>query len=174
MNLHNYDIIIINSSGGKDSLVALWKIYVMAVKQKYALTNIHVSHQDLGRMEWKGTKELVQQQATLFGLQCHYSKRVNKAGYEEDLLEYVKRRKMFPSNNCRYCTSDFKRGPGAKVVTRLTKGKICNVLYVFGFRADESPARKKKEVLKFNSVELLLDQIYFLLIFRLAHRINKR
>ena len=110
-----------------------------------------MSHQDLGDMEWKGTKELVGQQSELFNLNTYYSKRRNFEGYEETLLEYVERRGKWPSNQQRYCTSDFKRGPGARVVTSITKGlKDIKVLYVFGFRREESPSRAKKEVLKVN------------------------
>jgi 3'-phosphoadenosine 5'-phosphosulfate sulfotransferase (PAPS reductase)/FAD synthetase len=150
MDLHFYDTIIINSSGGKDSLCALFEVMQLAKMQNYDTTRISVSHQDLGEMEWEGTKELVKKQADLFGLKTYYSKRRDKNGFEENLLEYVERRGKWPSNKQRYCTSDFKRGPGGRVVTEITKGKTCKVLYVFGFRKDESPSRAKKEVLKIN------------------------
>ncbi len=151
VDLHEYDIVIINSSGGKDSLCALWEVCRLAEEQNYPTSKMVVSHQDLGAMEWKGTKELVKKQADLFWLETHYSKRRDKNGYEETLLEYVERRGKWPSNNQRYCTSDFKRGPGARVVTALTKGLgECKVLYVFGFRKDESPFRAKKESLNLN------------------------
>lgn len=151
MNLNNYDLIIINSSAGKDSLCALWEVCRMARVQEFPFSNIVVSHQDLGEMEWQGTKELVKQQAEVFGLKTYYSKRRNKNGYEETLLEYVERRGKWPSNKQRFCTSDFKNGPGARIVTALTKDMDnCKVLYVFGFRKDESTSRAKKEVLKVN------------------------
>ncbi|REC40572.1 phosphoadenosine phosphosulfate reductase family protein [Chryseobacterium sp. 5_R23647] len=152
MNLNDYDLIIINSSGGKDSLVTIWEVNRLAKEQNFDSTKIIVSHQDLGKMEWKGTKELVKAQADLFGYDVYYSKRRDKNGYEETLLEYIERRKMFPSNKQRYCTSDFKRGPGARVLTKLCK--LLNpsrVLYVFGFRSEESPARSKREILKKNT-----------------------
>ena len=151
MNLHDYDIVIINSSGGKDSLCAVWEVDRLAKEQNYPIEKIVVSHQDLGEMEWKGTKDLVEKQSNLFGLKTYYSKRRDKNGYEENLLEYVERRGKWPSNKQRYCTSDFKRGPGGRVVTALTKEMgVCKVLYVFGFRKDESPSRAKKEILKPN------------------------
>lgn len=151
MNLHDYDIVIINSSAGKDSSVAISEIWSMAKLQGYDRSNIHVSHQCLGDMEWKGTKELAKEQAEYFGLQIHYSKRRDQSGYEEDLLEYVERRGMWPSNSCRFCTSDFKRGPGARVVTKLAPGRTkSKVLYVFGFRKEESPSRRKKKKLAIN------------------------
>jgi 3'-phosphoadenosine 5'-phosphosulfate sulfotransferase (PAPS reductase)/FAD synthetase len=151
MILQDYDIVIINSSAGKDSICALYEVCRLAKKQNFPIERIVVSHQDLGDMEWKGTRDLVKKQADFFGLKTYYSKRRNKNGYEETILEYVERRGKWPSNKQRYCTSDFKRGPGGRVVTSLTKelGK-CKVLYVFGFRKDESPSRAKKEVLKLN------------------------
>lgn len=152
MNFHDYDLIIINSSGGKDSLAAIWEVSRLANEQDYPVEKMIVSHQDLGDMEWAGTKELVKRQADLFGLKTYYSKRRDKNGYEETLLEYVERRGKWPSSKQRYCTSDFKRTPGGRVVTALTKnlGK-CKILYVFGFRKDESPARAKKEVFLLNN-----------------------
>lgn len=150
--LHNYDLIIINSSAGKDSLVAIWQMCRIADFQGYDRSRIWVSHQDLGDMEWEGTKELAKEQAGLFGLNFIVTKRRNKDGYEETLLEYVERRGKWPSNKQRYCTSDFKRGPGARVVTALTKEmKYAKVLYVFGFRAEESPARRKKKIFSINT-----------------------
>lgn len=151
MNLHDYNLIIINSSGGKDSVVSLWEVCRLADEQGFPREKMAVSHQDLGDMEWAGTPALVKQQADLFGLNVYYSKRRNKNGYEETLLEYVARRGKWPSNKQRYCTSDFKRGPGARVVTALTKDMgECKVLYVFGFRRDESPSRAKRQILATN------------------------
>lgn len=145
MNLHDYDIVIINSSAGKDSLCSIWEISKLAEKQNYDRSRIHVSHQDLGEMEWDGTKQLAKDQADSFEFQFHVIKRINQSGQHENLLEYVERRGKWPSSKQRYCTSDFKRGPGAKVVTRLTRDMDnCRVLYVFGFRKEESPARRKK------------------------------
>lgn len=150
MDLHSYDLIIINSSGGKDSLVAKYALHQQAKSQGYPIENIKVSHQDLSEMEWPGTKDLVKQQADLFGFDFHVNKRVNKEGEEESLLEYVERRGKWPSNKQRYCTSDFKRDPGAKVLRQLAREYDArNVLYVFGFRSEESPARSKKETFSF-------------------------
>lgn len=150
INLHDYDVIIINSSAGKDSAVSIYEICRLAHKQSYSRENIHVSHQELAE-EWQGTKELAQEQAEFFGLQIHFTKRRDKSGREETLLEYVERRGKWPSNKQRYCTSDFKRGPGARVINKLAPGRTNNkVLYVFGFRAEESPGRSKKEKLSIN------------------------
>lgn len=152
VNLHEYDIVILNTSAGKDSLCATFQICRMADEQNYDRGKIVLSHQDLGKSEWDGTKELVEKQAALFGLKVYYSKRRDKNGKEETLLEYAERRGKWPSNKQRWCTSDFKRGPGARVVTMLTKGKVMKVLYVFGFRRNESTSRRKKSPLKRNKI----------------------
>lgn len=149
IDLHKYDFIIINSSGGKDSVCAMFKVCVDAQAQGYPMDKIIVSHQDLGQAEWKGVRDFVFDQAYMFRLHVIYSKRRNKAGDNESFLEYVERRGKWPSRSQRWCTSDFKRGPGARVLTGLAKSLNgpCRILYVFGFRAEESPDRKKKVVL---------------------------
>ena len=152
MNLNKYDLVIVNSSGGKDSLCALWETIRLADQQSYPRHKIVVSHQDLSNMEWADTKDLVAEQSDLFGVKTYYSKRRDKNGQEETLLEYVSRRRMWPSSEARYCTSDFKRGPGARVVTSLTKEMgSCAILHVFGFRKQESPSRSKKMQLAINN-----------------------
>lgn len=151
MELAAYDLIVINSSGGKDSLCSVYEICRLAEEQDYDKSKIVVSHQDLGEAEWSDTKSLVAKQSEFFGLKTYYSKRRNKDGKEETFLEYTLRRGQWPSSAQRWCTSDFKRGPGARVVTQLTKGmKECHVLYIFGFRKDESPARSKKKHFELN------------------------
>ena len=151
INLNNFDLIIVNSSAGKDSLCSIFEICRLATEQNFPFSKIHISHQELGEAEWKDTSALVQKQADLFGLPVHYSRRRNAEGVEETLLQYAERRGMFPSNKQRWCTSDFKRNVGARLVTALTKGLgDCKVLHVFGFRSDESAARKKKEVFTVN------------------------
>lgn len=142
-DLSSFDYIIINSSAGKDSLVALWEIYQMVELQGFPKSKVLVSHQDLGRFEWPGTRELAERQAGLLGFRFVVSARRDKNGRPETFLEYVRRRRMWPSSTQRWCTSDFKRGPGRRIITSETPtGKI---LHVFGFRAEESPARKAKE-----------------------------
>lgn len=151
IDLKPYDLIIVNSSGGKDSLCALWKIAAMASLQGIPKDRIVVSHQDLGESEWEGVQELVFKQAELYGLKTIVSKRRDKNGYNETLLEYAERHGKWPSRAQRWCTSDYKRGPGSRVVTALTKEMgECQVLYVFGFRKQESPFRSKLEHFSLN------------------------
>lgn len=152
MELAPYDLIVINSSGGKDSLCSVYEICRLADLQGYNRNKIVVSHQDLGEAEWKGTRDLVAKQSEFFGLKTYYSKRRDKNGKEESLLEYAERRGKWPSSSQRWCTSDFKRGPGARVVTKITKDLgECLILHIFGFRKDESPSRSKKKKFVLNT-----------------------
>jgi len=116
----------------------------------YPRERIVVSHQDLGRIEWPGARELVEEHCDALGLRLEVSKYRNRDGDSPDLLEYVKRRGKWPDNKNRYCTSDYKRGPGGRVITKLYRERPGDILQVFGFRADESPARSKKVVYEKN------------------------
>ena len=150
MNLQPYRWIIINQSGGKDSQTALRTTHALAVEQGIPLDRLVVSHQCLGRMEWPGTLDLVRAQAEHYGLKCYVSRYRDKNKEEIDLLEYARRRGKWPSSTTRWCTSEFKRGPGGRVITLLSNMSPGSVLNVYGFRADESPARKKKSVFALN------------------------
>lgn len=146
MDLHRYDFVVINTSGGKDSLCAQWEVNRLAREQGYPASQVIASHQDLGISEWPGTTELVRKQCEMFGNELRITKRRTKDGQNESILDYAQRRGKWPSSKQRWCTSDFKRDPGSRVVTAITKGmKSSRVLYVMGFRAEESPARSKRK-----------------------------
>lgn len=151
-NLKDYDYIVVNSSAGKDSQTSLRAIVSLADRNNYPRERIIVSHQCLGRMEWPGTQDLARAQAEHYGLEFIVTKYRNRHSEPLSLLEYVSNRGKWPDNKNRYCTSDFKRGPGGRVLTMLRKrlGKKVKVLYVFGFRAEESPNRAKKPVFEIN------------------------
>lgn len=144
IDLTKYRWILVNSSAGKDSQTALRRVVHECRRQGVPLSRVVVSHQDLGRMEWPGVKKLAWDQARHYGLRFEVSKYRNKEGIEYSLLDYVLRRGKWPDNNNRWCTSDFKRGPGRRIITRLSREAPGRMLLVFGFRAEESPARRKK------------------------------
>lgn len=149
-SLTDYDWIVVNSSAGKDSLAMLSLVCEQA-KAAGVLYRVVVVHADLGRVEWQGTKELAQKQATHFGV------RFEIVRHDRDLLQLVEARGMFPASRQRYCTSNLKTGQVHKLITRLAdiarvvsstsvrgwnpRPRILNCL---GMRADESPARAKK------------------------------
>lgn len=148
--LADYDFVVVNSSGGKDSQSSLRFVVQQARAEGYPLGRIVVAHADLGRMEWPGTTELVKAQTE------HYGLRWLKVARSEDLLAHIERRRMFPDSGNRYCTSDHKRDQIAKLFTELVRelpamGRAVRVLNVMGMRAEESPARAKLAVFARNA-----------------------
>lgn len=142
--------VVVNSSGGKDSQTALRATVAACDAVQFPRGRIVVSHQELISVEWPGVLELVHEQAAHYGLRVEVSRYRTKDGEEISLVEQARRRKMWPSSTTRYCTSDSKRGPGNRVLVALSEEREGGILQVFGFRAQESPARGKKKVLAFN------------------------
>jgi len=147
VDLAAYDVILLNSSAGKDSMASLDVIATQAARQG-VLDRVVVGHADLGRAEWAGTRELAREQAERYGLRFFV---VSARG--PDLLERVERRGMWPSPQQRWCTSDLKRGPLRRLMTQLVREHRDRVgearvrlLNVMGMRAQESPARARKPV----------------------------
>ena len=153
VDLHDFDMIVLNSSAGKDSQAMIDHMVKMAYKQTYDLMNLVVVHADLGRVEWSGTRELAEKQAQAYGLRFIAISRP-----QGDLLQQVEERGKWPSSTCRYCTSDQKRDQVSKVITALSrevvavkgKGHHVNILNCLGLRAEESPARAKREEMSIN------------------------
>ena len=143
--LTSYDVLLVSSSGGKDSQ-AMLDVVAEKARAEGVACRVVVVHCDLGRVEWAGTAELAEEQAK------HYGFRFIKVSRPQgDLLDHVEARGMWPSSAARYCTSDHKRGQVAKVLTQLTDevraktGKPqARILSMMGIRAEESPARAKK------------------------------
>lgn len=167
-DLTDVDKIVFNHSGGKDGLAAL----IAGVPRAAAaglLNRVVVQYNDLGRVVWPSTRDadadladagyepwlvdrfgdrpscrdLAEQHARHFGLRFEVRSRPGN-----DLLDDVERRGKFPDAARRWCTSDFKRGPGHKLLTELTRelnlDRPARILYVYGFRAQESTGRAKK------------------------------
>jgi 3'-phosphoadenosine 5'-phosphosulfate sulfotransferase (PAPS reductase)/FAD synthetase len=115
-------------------------------EQGYPVSSVILVHCDLGRVEWKGTKELAQAHALHYGLRFEVVKR------DQDLLDHIEARGMFPDSQARYCTSDHKRSQVYKLFTRITSERRrwqnrlapVKILNVMGIRAEESPARAKR------------------------------
>ena len=168
-NLGDWDLIVINSSAGKDSQ-ALLSHMVKAADAQGVLDRVVVVHADLGRVEWAGTKALVYTQAAAYGLD---GRTFDVARPQGDLIQQIKDRAAmlertgrkgtpaWPDSKNRYCTSDQKRGQCAKVLTLLvdeirrsglaidTTGPV-RVMNCLGFRAQESRARAKRAPLEWN------------------------
>lgn len=123
--------LVVNFSGGKDSIVMLHYLV-----NKHPNVKKHVVFADTG---WEHTdaekwcRNIVEEQ---FGLPLHVVKNPN------DFFAMVRRRGMFPSPKNRQCTSDLKRNPIQKWVRQNVKDTI--IINCLGLRAAESPARAKK------------------------------
>jgi len=144
--LTNYHWIIINSSAGKDSQTMLDYVVEQCDQVRFPRSRILVAHADLGRVEWPGARELAEQQARQYGLEFVAVKRP-----QGDLLDHIAQRRMFPSPTTRYCTADHKRSQIMRVFTRLADRSrqegvpVCRILNCLGLRAEESPARAKRQ-----------------------------
>jgi len=151
-NLRDYDVILVNSSAGKDSQTAL-DVVAKIARRAGVEDRVVVVHAAVGVVEWEGTLELAREQAE------HYGFRFEVVGRPQgDLLQHVEERGMWPSSAARYCTSDHKRGQVRKLMTQLTAeqrtagitDRPVRILNVMGFRAEESPARANRIAYEFD------------------------
>lgn len=149
MDLRAYHHIVINSSAGKDSLAMLDYVCELARAQGI-LARVLVVHCDLGRVEWAGTKELAERQAARYGVRFEVVKR------DQDLLDHVAQKGMWPDSQARYCTSDHKTSQVHKLFTRLVEefsvyGRPqVRILDCLGIRAAESTKRGQKKPFQLN------------------------
>ena len=165
-----YDIIVINTSAGKDSLVSMDVVDRLARRARVR-DRIWVVHCDLGRVEHPGTKELAAQHARVMGLPFYLAYSEEKG----DLLEGIEARlekhkkdpvKGWPGKFARFCTSGWKTAEVSKLVTRWIEtleapdgrslggryadryfGRPARVLNILGLRAEEGE-RGKRATLK--------------------------
>lgn len=147
-DLTTFDIILVNTSAGKDSQ-AMLDFVVEQADIAGVRDRVVAVHADLGRVEWAGTAELAEEQV------AHYGVRFIKVSRPQgDLLTHIEQRGMFPSSAARYCTSDHKRGQIRKVMTALVSelglNRPARILNCMGLRAQESPARAKKDAVRYD------------------------
>lgn len=150
-DLTDYDLLVLNSSAGKDSQASL-DVVAEAARAAGVLDRMVVVHADLGEAEWDGVPELAAEHAAHYGLRFELARR-ERDGRIYTILNHVSSRGMWPSAKARWCTSDFKRGPIRKVITRLVaelrdsgqvQGRPVRVLNIMGLRAEESSARSRR------------------------------
>lgn len=147
-DLRDVDVTLVWSSGGKDSTAAVLATVREHIRQGVPLDRIIVAHNDMGDVEWNGTLDLARRQADMLGLSFMWVSRRDGRTLIQGILD----KGMFPDGKRRWCTSDWKRGPGRTLLTEIVAmlggpaayGRPVRVLQVYGFRAQESPGRKKK------------------------------
>ena len=147
VNLKDYDVIAINSSGGKDSAL-MTNVMIAAAKDQGVLDRVLIVHAIMAE-EWQGTLELVQSHAEYYDVPFQ-----SIARPQGHLLQHVRERGKWPSPTNRFCTSDHKRDQISKIYSELiqkfrAQGRrtAVKILNCMGMRADESPGRKKLAVL---------------------------
>lgn len=147
-----YDVVILNTSGGKDSQTMLRKVAAELAEQGFA-GRLVVVHCDLGRMEWDGVRDLAIEQGAAYGFEVEVVSRP-----QGDLLDQIADRGMMPGPSTRFCTSDHKTAQVAKVMTREAAAwhlehapagkkrstRRCRIANVLGLRAQESDKRAEK------------------------------
>jgi 3'-phosphoadenosine 5'-phosphosulfate sulfotransferase (PAPS reductase)/FAD synthetase len=145
-----YDLIVVNTSAGKDSQ-AMMDLICPLTRRAGVLDRVVALHCNLGDMEWPGTVELAAAHA------AHYDVRfeVRSPSFDGDLFDHIERRGMWPSAQQRYCTSDAKRGPKHRLFTELVReldlDRPVRILDCTGERAAESTARANKAGFEFNA-----------------------
>ncbi|MGW4049134.1 phosphoadenosine phosphosulfate reductase domain-containing protein [Streptomyces sp. NPDC004721] len=153
-DLADADLILANSSAGKDSQAMLHHLVQLA-DVAGVLDRLQVVHCDLGDVEWPGTVELAAAQARHYDLPFHVRQRT-----QGDLLTQIAERHhklrargdtttpAWPSAGARYCTSDQKRGPVRVLITELVAQlgleRPARIVNCLGLRAAESAARARR------------------------------
>jgi 3'-phosphoadenosine 5'-phosphosulfate sulfotransferase (PAPS reductase)/FAD synthetase len=149
--LHDYDLLVVNSSAGKDSQAAL-DVVARAAASVGVLHRVVVVHADVGEADWEGVPELAAEHTAHYGVRFELTSR-DRDGAVETILDRVQQRGKWPDAARRWCTSDHNRGPIRKVMTRLVaelpeSGRVVDrpvrILNILGYRAEESPARARR------------------------------
>ena len=143
----SYDVVLVNTSAGKDSEAMLAYIHDLRDLHDFGQAQILAVHCDLGRAEWAGTPELAKAQCDVFDTPIFYVQRegtLRKAtkNLPEAILgdlpaqilerhisnmerlaagEIEEERSPWPSTNARWCTSDQKTSQVGKLITQLAK-----------------------------------------------------
>lgn len=151
VRIADFDVIVIFTSAGKDSVAMLVEIADRA-RHAGVLDRVVAVHADLGVMEWPGTMELAEQQARQVGITRFEVVRRHRQGQVEDLLGYALRWGYWPTPDAQWCTSDLKRTPADPLLRRLGNEVLARdpqrtaparLLLCYGMRAQESTRRKK-------------------------------
>jgi 3'-phosphoadenosine 5'-phosphosulfate sulfotransferase (PAPS reductase)/FAD synthetase len=138
----SYDHVVVMVSGGKDSAALM--AYAVSTFRPDQLVAVHA----VIDIDHKETVDVVRAQCAHMGIRLVEVQAVNNKGQKKGFISMMlaprKNRKtgqigqqMFPSMDCRTCTSDIKVAPCDKFV-RTLKGRV---LVLLGERAEESPDR---------------------------------
>ena len=141
----NWNHIIVQVSGGKDSAVLL--DYAVKTFGKDKIIAMHC----IIDLDWPETRHIVKEQCNQHQVRLIEVQAVDKSGNKKGILDHItslkKDRKtgelkenQWPDKTNRWCTSLFKQGPSEKWIRNNCKGNILNLT---GERREESPDRAK-------------------------------
>ncbi len=119
----SYDQIVESISGGKDSQAALHRT-VLAASAAGAEDRVMTVFADLGSDdEWPGTAELAAEHAAFDGLRhevvCREVTAADGRRVPQGQTGHIAERGRWPDAARRYCTSDLKRAPIHRLLTRI-------------------------------------------------------
>lgn len=184
-DLTSYDAIMVMTSAGKDSVVALLEAARQCLAAGVDPRRVVAVHCALGRVEWPRCDELAIAQAALLDVPCMLVER-----RQGGLIEMIRERGMWPDSGNRYCTAGVKRQQGrrcATAVARVFNGRPrsggayvlpsdvedrllamprvtrddepVRILYVMGMRGAESTSRSKMPPFKVGAVASKHQQV---------------
>ena len=159
IDLREYDLIAVNSSGGKDSQAMLDAV-VRKACELGVLDRVHVYHGDLKDIEWSGSRELAELQARYYGVP--FTATSNEK--YDDLLDHVSDRGEWPAGGAQsrqYCTADMKRQPINKMFTEFATAhwnKVEQEVMVPKLRQMLGP-RYSREQKKYKTVRTLFKNV---------------
>ncbi|MFI9591144.1 phosphoadenosine phosphosulfate reductase family protein [Nonomuraea sp. NPDC052265] len=161
LNLHAYDLIVICSSAGKDSMALLAYVAKLIREQGYR-GRVVVLHNHLGvtrsgePVEWSGVEAAAREHAEAYGFEFVVRRRPG-GGLWDQLLG---QRRRWMANNARWCTSDQKENPSMTWITEavaefwqalgVDPDRPVEVLYCLGLRGEESAGRAAQPVVQIN------------------------
>ena len=136
-------LVAISSSGGKDS-----QAMTILLSQIVPRHQLIVVHAPLGEVEWPRTIEHIRSTMP-YGVPLILAPVTSG----KSLLASIEERGRFPSPSVRWCTSSLKRGPIERELRHHLKAhprfhrRLVNAM---GMRAEESAARARKTVWRYN------------------------
>ncbi|HEX4815355.1 MAG TPA: phosphoadenosine phosphosulfate reductase family protein [Nonomuraea sp.] len=162
IDLATWDVLVIACSAGKDSMAMLAYLADLITRQDYR-GRVVVLYNDLGTtasgqsIEWPGARQLAHEHATVFGFEFVVRRR-SRGGLWQQLLQ---ERRLWPSSQARWCTSDQKSGTSLTWITEAVEefwqalgvpaDRPVQVLYCLGLRGEESASRAAQPILAVNT-----------------------
>lgn len=133
----------VSISGGKDGQ-AMTNLLAQHPKRSTWTGAMLALHADLGRAEWKQTREVVEHIANFAGIPIEIVRRPKGDLFQRIEQEHDRKvgtgEMFWPTSTMRYCTAELKRDQLVKRQRRL--GQV--VVSAQGMRAEESPGRRRR------------------------------